>query len=149
MATVSELVAWLRSERGPLTGGWPTERDLEIADALEGQAVEVARLKSVVGQVEAENERLRAALAHSDQPCAYCSLPADEWSKCKSGFPGCGRADDAMGCPELGASLRAEAAEAALRRIADWEPATQEMTIAHQMAAEARAALQEEKDTDK
>jgi hypothetical protein len=54
-----------------------------------------------------------------------------------------------MGCPELGASLRAEAAEAVLRKIADWEPATQEMTLAHQMAAEARAALQEAKDTGK
>jgi hypothetical protein len=24
---------------------------------------------------------------------------------CRSGFPGCGRADDLVGCPELGASL--------------------------------------------
>ncbi len=51
-----------------------------------------------------ENTRLRAALANSDQPCIYCSLSAKDWAKCKIGFPGCDRADDAMGCPHLGAS---------------------------------------------
>lgn len=56
-------------------------------------------------EIVAENTRLRAALARSDQPCAYCSLPADEWNKCADGFPGCGRADDALGCPELGAAM--------------------------------------------
>lgn len=59
----------------------------------------------VVADLRAENARLRAALAQSDQPCAYCSLPAVEWAQCASGFPGCDRADDAMGCPELGAAL--------------------------------------------
>ena len=59
-------------------------------------------------EVEQENDRLRAALANSDQPCAYCSLPADEWGKCQHGFPGCARADDAMGCPHLGASLEVD-----------------------------------------
>lgn len=53
----------------------------------------------------AENIRLRAALAQSDQPCAYCTLPAEEWNRCQYGFPGCARADDAMGCPELGARM--------------------------------------------
>lgn len=57
----------------------------------------------------AENERLRAALAMSDRPCIYCSLPVDEWAKCTSGFPGCARGDDATGCPHLGASLEADA----------------------------------------
>lgn len=65
-------------------------------------------LQSRVKVLDGENDRLRAALAQSDQPCAYCSLPADEWEKCESGFPGCARADDAMGCPELGASLVAD-----------------------------------------
>lgn len=59
-------------------------------------------------EVEGENTRLRAALALSDQPCAYCSLPADEWAKCKHGWPNCGRGDDAMGCPHLGAALELE-----------------------------------------
>ena len=52
-----------------------------------------------------ENTRLRAALALSDRPCAYCSLPADKWAECQQGFPGCDRADDAMGCPHIGAAL--------------------------------------------
>lgn len=75
-------------------------------------------------QTEAENTRLRAALANSELPCVYCTLPKDEWSKCPDGFPGCGRADDAMGCPELGARMeaeewreRAEAAEAKVARL--------------------------------
>ena len=67
--------------------------------------------------VQAENVRLRAALAQSDQPCAYCSLPRDEWTKCPVGFPGCARSDDAMGCPELGARLRAEQLEAEIVRL--------------------------------
>jgi hypothetical protein len=69
---------------------------------------------------EAENTRLRAALATSKDPCVYCSLPADEMAKCASGFPGCGRADDLMGCPELGASLQLRDANA---RIAELEAA--------------------------
>lgn len=76
--------------------------------ANEEAAEVIARLSIDLAGVRAENDRLRAALANSDQPCAYCSLPADEWSKCEIGFPGCSRADDAMGCPELGASLEAK-----------------------------------------
>ena len=71
---------------------------------------EVGKLHSKVARLESENTRLRAALAQSDQPCAYCTLPAEDWGKCEHGFPGCSRADDAVGCPELGASMRAEAA---------------------------------------
>ena len=52
-----------------------------------------------------ENTRLRAALANSPGACHYCQLPKDEWSKCKSVFPGCARADDAIGCPEFGAQM--------------------------------------------
>lgn len=55
--------------------------------------------------VTAENTQLRAALAMSELPCVYCTLPSEEMSKCKSGFPGCARADDAVGCPHLGAGL--------------------------------------------
>lgn len=58
--------------------------------------------------LQEENTRLRAALAMSDQPCVYCSLPLDDMSKCQSGFPGCARADDAVGCPHLGAGLEVE-----------------------------------------
>lgn len=65
-----------------------------------------------------ENVRLRAALAQSELPCAYCSLPRDKWAKCASGFPGCARADDAAGCPHLGASLELDGLRA---RIAELE----------------------------
>lgn len=54
----------------------------------------------------AENKLLRAALANSELPCVYCSLPASDMAKCESGFPGCERAEDALGCPHLGASLK-------------------------------------------
>ena len=82
------------------------ERDvLKVAIALAPVAKEAA---DALDAKDAEIERLRAALAQSDQPCAYCSLPAEEWAKCQHGFPGCARADDAMGCPHLGASLEVE-----------------------------------------
>ena len=52
-----------------------------------------------------ENTRLRAALAQSPGACHYCQLPKEQWATCKSGFPGCARADDAFGCPEIGAMV--------------------------------------------
>lgn len=58
-----------------------------------------------IEEVEAENTRLRATLAQSPMACAYCLLPADDWEKCRHGFPGCSRSDDAAGCPELGARM--------------------------------------------
>lgn len=76
--------------------------DISIGDEA---ATALADMRGKLEAAEGENTRLRAALANSDQPCAYCSLPKDEWAKCQHGFPGCDRADDAMGCPELGASL--------------------------------------------
>lgn len=63
------------------------------------------RLERERDEAKAENDRLRAALSNSDQPCLYCSLPASEMSKCPDGFPGCSRADDAVGCPHFGAAL--------------------------------------------
>jgi hypothetical protein len=76
------------------------------------------QLRAWLVEVKAENTRLRAALANSDQPCAYCTLPHDEWNKCASGFPGCARADDAIGCPELGASMENNTLRA---RVAEYE----------------------------
>ena len=70
--------------------------------------------------LEEENTRLRAALAQSESPCVYCSLPKDEWAKCQSGFPNCSRADDAMGCPYLGASMEVEQLKEEIERLKDF-----------------------------
>lgn len=79
--------------------------------------VDFARqLERELAEATAENTRLRAALASSKDPCVYCQLPKDEMVKCRSGFPGCARADDLMGCPELGAALEAERLEGELAR---------------------------------
>lgn len=43
----------------------------------------------------------------------------------------------------IAAEAARDEARAALARIESWEPATQDVTLAHQMAAEARAALPE------
>lgn len=94
------------------------ERRAAIERAETAKEALLAALESTsraLSEKEGENTRLRAALAQSDQPCAYCSLPKDEWAKCASGFPGCDRADDAMGCPELGARLALDEALAALK----------------------------------
>lgn len=68
-------------------------------------------------ELQAENTRLRAALAVSRDPCVYCSLPAERMAACPKGFPGCGRADDLMGCPELGASLELQRVAAERDRL--------------------------------
>ncbi len=68
-----------------------------------------------------ENTRLRAALAQSPGACYYCQLPKEQWSKCRSGFPGCARVDDAFGCPELGAMVEyAHLRELCCKLIGTW-----------------------------
>ena len=67
----------------------------------------------------ASDTRLRAALATSKDPCVYCLLPKEQMAECRAGFPGCSRADDLMGCPELGASLDSERLERELAEAND------------------------------
>lgn len=93
----------------------------EQADTIALLEAELSKAKNAAGvwlnataDAKLENERLRAALANSELPCIYCSLPKDEWSRCQNGFPGCDRADDAMGCPELGAAMERDALRAEL-----------------------------------
>lgn len=81
------------------------DRELQDADRRENS------LMRELAEATAENNRLRAALASSKDPCVYCQLPKDEMAKCRSGFPGCARADDLMGCQELGASLEVDRLE--------------------------------------
>lgn len=93
--------------------------ELVTAEECNGLVKTIKETQERVGELETENTKLRAALANSELPCVYCTLSKEDWSKCKSGFPGCGRADDAMGCPELGSSLRVEAAETAKIELAE------------------------------
>lgn len=101
-----------------------------IVDMYDGKndlTRQVADWKARAEAAEAENIRLRAALAQSELPCVYCALPADEWAKCEQGFPGCGRADDAMGCPELGNRMRLVEAEARVKKLEARLTVTDEM----------------------
>lgn len=75
-----------------------------------------------IAEARIENDHLRAALAMGPGPCPYCALPKERWAECAAGFPGCGRGDDAMLCPHVGAAMAAErkleAVRVALERIA-------------------------------
>ena len=94
------------------------EWDRSYSGVIEGHGAKIARLEAEIERLtaalaaaERDNTHLRSALAVSKDPCRYCQLPAEENEKCRSGFPGCDRADDMMGCPELGASLALQDAE--------------------------------------
>lgn len=80
-------------------------------------AHEIAGLRKCVGEVQKENDHLRAAISFSKDPCTYCSLPADEIAKCRAGFPGCARMDDMTGCPEFGAMMQLAAANDKIARL--------------------------------
>ena len=88
------------------------------------KAGEAAGLRIQLTAAQEENIRIRAALAQSPGACAYCQLPKERWAECRSGFPGCGRLDDAQGCPEFGASMERDeiqkeltAAQAEIERL--------------------------------
>lgn len=68
----------------------------EMKSAAMKDAAQVVKLTARVAELEAENGNLRKYLATSKADCPYCGLPAADMSKCASGFPGCGRADDLM-----------------------------------------------------
>ena len=99
------LIAELRKVKNSLyLSALPREAHFvgKAVKALLAQA-EVVRERDAAQE---ENTRLRAAISHSTGACLYCTLPKDEWAKCRNGFPGCARMDDAMGCPELGAAMQ-------------------------------------------
>lgn len=113
--------------------------DISIGDEA---ATALADMRGKLEAAEGENTRLRAALANSDQPCAYCSLPKDEWAKCQHGFPGCDRADDAMGCPELGASLDLSRIRALLvEAVEGLKPFERALAVINPLPHENRAVL--------
>lgn len=101
--------------RHPKGSRWSTDEAWQMLDMLKPgiipddvRAYIAGYMGGALEKLFDENTRLRAALAVSKSPCVYCSLPAEEWGKCESGFPGCPRADDASGCPELGAMMELE-----------------------------------------
>lgn len=55
--------------------------------------------------LQRENDAFRATTANGPGPCVYCALPRERWAECNSGFPGCGRGDDAMLCPHVGSDM--------------------------------------------
>lgn len=57
-------------------------------------------LDAKLKELENENTRLRFIIASSNLDCIYCNLPKVDLSKCKSGFPGCGRMDDLINNPD-------------------------------------------------
>lgn len=81
----------------------------EVHDAAVAEAgKDPARLRS-------ENDRMREIIAASNLPCVYCKLPADQWSQCSLGFPGCARGDDLMCGPNMGMSKDDDATIAAAK----------------------------------
>lgn len=64
---------------------------------------EIASLRKELGlalqdkiQLRKENNILRTLAANGNADCPYCGLPAADMAQCKSGFPGCARADDML-----------------------------------------------------
>jgi len=56
-------------------------------------------LMTKLQELQNENTKLRFIIADSNLDCIYCRLPKTDLSKCKSGFPGCGRMDDLINDP--------------------------------------------------
>lgn len=94
----------------------------EVADFVQEErefsrdsdVVVIYDLLAMLKEASDRETRLRAALAQGPGNCVYCSLSKEDWAKCQSGFPGCARGDDAMGCPELGARQEAGALKSQL-----------------------------------
>lgn len=91
--------------RAPKTG--LTMRDFLDIGILAAQLErEQSALKSEIERLTRENESLRGLLGNSAKDCPYCGLPALAQAKCKSGFPGCARADDQMLSPHYEADAQ-------------------------------------------
>lgn len=142
MTDIARIRELLSEKEYPITGDSPLTR---YALALRNA---IGPLLDRMEAMEKENAHLRASVANNGGACIYCALPKDEWAKCKDGFPGCGRADDAMLCPNVGAALEAEEQLAALRTDlayyqAKWE---NELSTVSKLERERDALRQANKD---
>lgn len=73
-----------------------------------------------IKELREENDKLRYLLASGSDPCVYCGLAKADMSKCASGFPGCGRADDLMS----GWIVNAPEGQEGIDRVLDPPPST-------------------------
>lgn len=107
------------------TGPTYTSEHLKaLVDWINSTTEQIAEKDAESARLVKENDILRASIANGKEPCIYCTLPREEWSKCQSGFPGCARADDAMLCPHVGVELEtADKLAAANERIAELQSA--------------------------
>lgn len=86
----------------------PTRDPEPEPDYYDVLVAENTRLRAELEETRRENDVLRGKLAMSELPCAYCGLSKENWGRCHYGFPGCGRADDAVLLETIDAALAAE-----------------------------------------
>lgn len=53
-------------------------------------------IKMKLTTVIKENDKLRFLLAKSKADCVYCGASAEDFAKCRYGFPGCPRSNDLL-----------------------------------------------------
>lgn len=83
----------------PRTDAFATEKQYHVP-RLESEWLEYCRqlerelseVKQELENLRRENNIIKTILSKAQIPCIYCGL--DDMSKCKSGFPGCAKADD-------------------------------------------------------
>lgn len=102
---------------------WPDHADLCVwlLDEMDKLAHDIERHMGVTNEKVRENDHLRGLVGNLKIPCVYCGL--ENMGECRSGFPGCARADDIMIGEDAfirGLSEKAKRYEDALTKIKNW-----------------------------